>query len=165
MPLGVQRVRANDKVWSDKDRVALQYGPLVYNLETVDLNGANPLKLCISPEAVLSAQRDDSLLGGVTVIKGTFADGTALAAISNYARNNRGGRSLVWMGEKPLAPPSEFVAWYKFDETSGTSASDANSNGSAATLHNGATWAAGKIGNAVKLEGNGGYVSLPANVF
>ena len=37
------------------------------------------------------------LLGGVIVIKGQFADGTPLLAIPNYARLNRGGRSVVWM--------------------------------------------------------------------
>ncbi len=164
LPLEIQRVKANDKVWSDRDRVALQYGPLVYNHETVDLNGANPLNLNLSPDAALSAKWDGSLLGGVTVIQGTFTDGTALVAIPNYARNNRGGRSLVWMREKPLAPPSEFVAWYKFDETSGTLASDSSSNSSAATLQAGATWTEGKIGNAVKLDGINDHVSLPADI-
>jgi hypothetical protein len=144
--------------------VALQYGPLVYNHETVDLNGTNPLNLNINPDAALSAQWDGNLLGGVMVIKGNFADGTALAAIPNYARNNRGGRSLVWMREQPLAPPSEFVAWYEFDETSGTMASDASGNGSAATLNAGATWAEGKSGNAVKLDGIKDYVNLPVGI-
>jgi DUF1680 family protein len=164
LPLGIQRVEANNKVWSDRDRVALQYGPLIYNHETVDLNGANPLSLNIAPDAALSTRWDDSLLGGVTVIEGKFADGTALMAIPNYARNNRGGRSLVWMREKPLAPPSEFVAWYKFDEVSDIWARDASSNSSAALLEAGATWAEGKIGNAVKLDGIKDFVSLPADI-
>jgi hypothetical protein len=30
-------------------------------------------------------------------VHGTFADGSPLVAIPNYARLNRGGRSLVWM--------------------------------------------------------------------
>jgi hypothetical protein len=34
-------------------------------------------------------------------IRGTFANGTAMTAIPNYARNNRGGRSIVWMREEP----------------------------------------------------------------
>ena len=164
LPLEVQRVRADDKVWSDRNRVALQYGPLLYSHETVDLNGTNPLDLNISPEAVLSAQWDDNLLGGVMVIQGAFANGAALAAIPNYVRNNRGGRSLVWMREQPLAPPSEFVAWYKFDEASGTMASDASGNNSTATLRASATWAEGKLGNAVKLNGISDYVSLPAGI-
>jgi hypothetical protein len=157
-------VKANDKVWSDRNRVALQYGPLVYNHETVDLDGANPLDLNISPDGTLSAEWDGSLLGGVTTMRGTFTDGTALVAIPNYARNNRGGRSLVWMRETPLTPPSEVVAWYTFDESSGALASDASSNGSAATLQSGATWTEGKINNAVKLDGINDHVSLPASI-
>jgi hypothetical protein len=164
LPLEVQRVRADDKVWSDRNRVALKYGPLVYSHETVDLNGANPLDLNISPDAILSARWDDNLLGGVMVIQGAFANGAGLVAIPNYVRNNRGGRSLVWMREQPLAPPSEFVAWYKFDEASGTMASDASGNNSTATLRASATWAEGKLGNAVKLNGISDYVSLPAGI-
>jgi DUF1680 family protein len=164
LPLEVQRVKADHRVWSDNNRVALQYGPLVYNHETVDLNGANPLSLNINPNAALSAQWDGDLLGGVMAIRGAFADGTALVAIPNYARNNRGGRSLVWMREQPLAQPSEFVAWYKFDETSGTMASNASGNSSAATLNASTTWAEGKFGNAVKLDGIKDYVSLPAGI-
>ena len=38
--------------------------------------------------------------GGVLVIKGAFADGKPLLAIPNYARLNRGGRSIVWMKEQ-----------------------------------------------------------------
>jgi hypothetical protein len=34
------------------------------------------------------------------VITGTFADGSPLTAIPNYARLNRGGRSIVWMRDQ-----------------------------------------------------------------
>ena len=40
------------------------------------------------------------LLGGVKVIKSTFADGKPMLAIPNYAQLNRGGRSLVWIKDK-----------------------------------------------------------------
>jgi DUF1680 family protein len=53
------------------------------------------------------------------------------------------------------------VVWYKFDETSGTAASDSSGSGKNATL-TGATWAAGKINNAVSLNGSSQYVSMPA---
>jgi hypothetical protein len=68
------------------------------------------------------------------------------------------------MREEPLAAPSEFVAWYKFDETSGTTASDAGGNSFTAALNAGATWAEGKFGNAVKLDGVKDFVSLPAGI-
>jgi len=43
-------------------------------------------------------------------------------------------------------------------------ASDAGGNSSAATLNADATWAEGKLGNAVKLNGINDYVSLPAGI-
>lgn len=51
-----------------------------------------------------------------------------------------------------------------FDETNGATAADATSNGHTGTLINGATWAAGRSGNAVSLDGVDDYVSLPAGV-
>lgn len=99
LPLSVQRVNASDHVQADKGRVALQYGPLIYNIEAVDHEPADLNGLTLSPDAALTVQWDGSLLGGVTVIKGTFTDGTALTAIPNYVRNNRGGRSIVWIRE------------------------------------------------------------------
>lgn len=97
LPLSIQQVKASDRVLAAKDRVALQYGPLVYNIEAVDHSPANLNSLTLSPDAALTAQWDDSLLGGVMVIKGAFADGAALIAIPNHVRNNRGGRSIVWI--------------------------------------------------------------------
>ena len=62
------------------------------------------------------------------------------------------------------ATPSELLAYLKFNETSGTNAADSSGNGNNRTLATGATWAAGKINNAVLLNGSSGYVSLPAGV-
>jgi len=57
------------------------------------------------------------------------------------------------------------TARLKFDETSGTTASDATGNGWNGTLVNGATWTAGKIGNGVNLSSSSSqYVSLPNGV-
>jgi hypothetical protein len=39
------------------------------------------------------------LLGGVVNLRGKFADGTPFQAVPNFARNNRGGRSVVWVKE------------------------------------------------------------------
>ena len=78
---------------SDRGRVALRYGPLVYNIESVDQNIDGVLK----PDAVLTPEWNPDLLDGVVVIRGQFADGSPLTAVPNYARNNRGGRSIVWI--------------------------------------------------------------------
>jgi hypothetical protein len=56
---------------------------------------------------------------------------------------------------------NQLHTWLKFDETSGTTASDATGNGHNATLINGPVWAAGKSGNAVSLDGTNDYLALP----
>lgn len=95
IPLQVQRVHADDLVKADSGRVALRYGPLIYNIESVDQN----LDASLDRNSKLTFEWDDKLLNGVIAIRGKFTDGTALKAIPNYARINRGGRSIVWINE------------------------------------------------------------------
>ncbi len=124
LPLQVQRVRASEKIAADQGRVALRYGPLVYNIEQVDQDIAKVL----GPTSTLRAEWNANLLGGVMVIRGTFADGTPLMAIPNYARYNRnpslpppppapppaagtppgGGRQT-----RPAPPPPTSIVWIK----------------------------------------------------
>ena len=51
------------------------------------------------------------------------------------------------------------VGHWKFDETTGTIASDSSGNSNTGTLTNGPTWTTGKIGNAVSIDGSS-YVSV-----
>lgn len=64
----------------------------------------------------------------------------------------------------PMDCPNPSVAWYKLDETSGTVAADSSGSGRNGTLYGGCSWAAGKIGNAVNLNGTTGYVGLPSGI-
>lgn len=88
LPLAPQRITADEKIVATRDRVALRYGPLIYNVERADqsdLNqalGAGPLK----PEW------KGDLLGGVVALTGTWANGKPLVAIPNFARMNRLGQ-------------------------------------------------------------------------
>jgi DUF1680 family protein len=93
-PMKVQRVKGRDEIAATRGRVALQYGPLIYNVESVDQDLDNVL----SPESALNTEWRGDLLGGVIVIGGTWADGSALTAIPNYARCNRAGRSSAGPG-------------------------------------------------------------------
>jgi len=69
--------------------------------------------------------------------------------------------SVYWLTGEPPPPPPEFAAWHRFDETSGTTASDATGNGRTAQLVAGAAWLAdGRIGGAVALDGVNGHVAL-----
>lgn len=85
LPMAVQRVTADSRIEADSGRVALRYGPLVYNVETADHQdvtksiGSGPLKL----------EWKGDLLHGVMTITGTWADGSPLVAIPDYARLNR----------------------------------------------------------------------------
>jgi hypothetical protein len=56
------------------------------------------------------------------------------------------------------------IAYYKLDETSGTTASDSSGNGKNGTITGTATWAAGKKNNALTLNGSNTYVSLPSGI-
>ncbi len=94
LPMKVQRVSADSRVLADRGRVALRYGPLIYNIEAVDQKN---LDAGLKGSAPLTANWRPDLLGGVMAINGEFADGSPMMAIPNYARCNRGGRSLVWM--------------------------------------------------------------------
>ncbi len=96
LPMQIQRVKAIDKITADAGRVALRYGPLIYNFESVDQD----LGLVLSPDAALATDWKPELLDGVMVIKGAFSSGAPLMAIPNYARNNRGGRSIVWLKDQ-----------------------------------------------------------------
>ena len=87
-PMRVQRVKADERLVADRGKVALKYGPLIYNIEQVD-NGDITTK-ALSPDAPLTTEWRGDLLGGVTVIKGKFADGSPLMAVPNFARMNRG---------------------------------------------------------------------------
>src|SRR4030095_10522659 len=57
--------------------------------------------------------------------------------------------------------PSDLVAYWKFDEGSGTSAADASGNGNTATLVNGPVWTAGRVGNALYFDGINDNLTVP----
>lgn len=85
MPMEVQRFRADERIEANRGRVALRYGPLVYNVETADGQDINKT-IANKP---LAMEWRDNFLRGVMVIKGQWDDGTPLLAIPNYTRTNR----------------------------------------------------------------------------
>ena len=92
LPMRVQRVRASDKIEADRGRVALRYGPLLYNIEKVDVQDIDK---ALAANAPLTTEWRSDLLGGVMIIKGTFTDGSPFLAVPNFARMNR----------EPVPPP------------------------------------------------------------
>lgn len=107
LPMEVQTISADERITSDKGRVALRFGPLIYNVEKADQPDINKN---IGPGPFKPVWLKD-LLGGIISIKGKWADGSDLTAIPNYTRNNRNtihstdkpeegnkdGGSIVWI--------------------------------------------------------------------
>jgi DUF1680 family protein len=96
LPMKVQRVRGSEKVEATRGKVALRYGPLLYNIEKVDQD----ITKLLAPDSPLTAEWKGDLLGGVMVIRGRFADGSPMMAIPNFARTNRDP------APPPPAPPT-----------------------------------------------------------
>ncbi|MFH1765982.1 MAG: beta-L-arabinofuranosidase domain-containing protein [Gemmatimonadota bacterium] len=102
LPLQVQRVRADERIEADRGRVALKYGPLVYNIEKDDQD----IDQALGPRSPLATEWREDFLGGVTVIKGTFANGAPMTAIPNYVRYNRTEGTFAPMRPEPAADGS-----------------------------------------------------------
>ncbi len=144
LPMVVQRVHASDKIvtmvpnatdrtapptpmYPDKGRVALRYGPIVYNIEQVDQD----ITSVLAPAAPLTAEWRPDLLTGVVVIKGAFANGASMMAIPNFARYNRNPPppppappqpapatppAAVAPGTpppRPVPPPTQSIVWMR----------------------------------------------------
>jgi hypothetical protein len=58
---------------------------------------------------------------------------------------------------------SGLVGYWKFDEGSGTTATDSSGHNNTGTLINGPTWTTGKVGNALSFDGVDDYVSTLSN--
>ncbi len=97
LPLAVQRIKASSKIAADVGLVALQYGPLIYNVESVDQNISTNV---LNPGTTLSTAWTNNLLGGLMLITGNWTNGAPLTAIPNYARLNRGGSTAVWLKDQ-----------------------------------------------------------------
>ncbi len=86
LPMEIQKVTADEKIEADRGRVALRYGPMIYNVEQAD-NGGDINK--VISKGPLTMEWKPEFLNGVMTIKGTWSDGSPLIAIPNYARLNR----------------------------------------------------------------------------
>jgi hypothetical protein len=86
LPMEIQVVKADKHIAADRGRLALRYGPLIYNVE-----GSDQPNLDLAPDLTsLTTEWRGDLLGGVLTIKGKWSDGSPLLAIPHYARENRG---------------------------------------------------------------------------
>ncbi len=112
-PMEVRQVISRPEVKQNKERVALQYGPLVYCVEGKG-NNDNALNIIMPDHVQFQTEYQPQLLGGVNAISfnahvaEVSADGKRVStatkkvtAIPYYSWNNRGATSMqVWMPTK-----------------------------------------------------------------
>ncbi len=61
----------------------------------------------------------------------------------------------------PIQPPAtNLVAYYTFDEATGTKVGDSSGKGNHGTTNGKVQWGAGKIGGAMQFDGSSGYVTI-----
>ncbi|HXM54209.1 MAG TPA: LamG domain-containing protein [Candidatus Dormibacteraeota bacterium] len=121
-------------------------------------------------QRVLTVTLSGTLPGGAALVQlPIFASvgvagvtgGTLDASGSTVTMNAGAPQAVITLKDGGAAGP---VTLYHFDETSGTTAADASGGGRTATLVNGATFAAGRVGNAVSLSGTNQHVAMPTGV-
>jgi uncharacterized protein len=102
LPMPVRRVLAHAKVEADRNRFALERGPLVYCAEGADNNGG-VLDKVFPGKVRFEVQPKPDLLGGVTTVKMSAEEGgAALTCIPYYAWCHRGPNEMrVWF---PVGP-------------------------------------------------------------
>ncbi len=116
LPMPVRRVVAHPKVEADRDRVALQRGPIVYTAEGVDNPNGTVRNIVLPTTSALDSTFRPDLLGGVQTITGR-AVGLSYDAAGNVRRQdqaftaipyptwaNRGpGQMAVWLATTDAA--------------------------------------------------------------
>jgi DUF1680 family protein len=97
LPMAVRRVAANPAVAADRNRFALERGPLVFCAEGAD-NGGKVLERVLSGKLHFQTDWRPELLGGVTVIRVLTPDTKdPLTLIPYYAWCHRGPNEMrVW---------------------------------------------------------------------
>jgi uncharacterized protein len=116
LPMPVRRVVSHDNVIADRDRVALQRGPIVFAAEWPDNPNGKVRNIVLADQNALTAEFRPNLLGGVVVVRGRAA-GLSLDANGSVQRAeqpfvaipystwaNRGrGQMAVWLARTDSA--------------------------------------------------------------
>lgn len=101
LPMPVRRVLAASDVNADRQRVAIQRGPIVYCAEWPDNPGTKVLDLALPVDAQLTAEFKPDLSHGVVIVRGKALSSGGremeFSAIPYYAWAHRGkGEMIVW---------------------------------------------------------------------
>ncbi|OFY57692.1 MAG: six-hairpin glycosidase [Bacteroidetes bacterium GWF2_41_9] len=124
-PMPVRKIIADQRVWADASKVAMQRGPVIYCAEWPDNNSGKVLNMMINEDAAFTPEFEPAILNGVCILKSTGyqtkrnlnggIDKLAeepLTLIPYYSWNNRGpGQMMVWLPvsegvTRPLPAPT-----------------------------------------------------------
>jgi hypothetical protein len=116
-----------------------------------------------TPTVSIAGARMGASLNTVLLQTAGLTAGTAYSLTVNNVRDRTSTPNTI-AGNSSLPIEQYLAAWYRFDETTGTTAADSSGNGLNGTLVQDAyPGYAGKVLRSLKYEGaNGGYVALPA---
>ena len=120
--------------------------------------------------AIYTKVNSDTITGTTFASTGLKANTTYYYKVTAINAVGESGISVIASAATPNSmPDASLIAWYKFDETSGTTAADSSGHGNNGTINGGtnATWATGKYGNAITFGGTNttaAYVALPGNI-
>ena len=108
-PMETKRMISHPNVVTNRGRVALQRGPLVYCFEQID-NEVPVLQIRLARDPEFKEEFKPDLLGGIVVLKCKNADGQELTAVPYYAWDHREpGAMAVWVRQAGLSrqqPPT-----------------------------------------------------------
>ena len=110
LPMPIQLVKSHEKVINNKNKLAIERGPIVYCIEGID-NKGSVFNLLMPEYALISTQWKEELLGGINIIKADVPSFVVnengeevktkshnLVAIPYYAWSHRGvGEMSVWL--------------------------------------------------------------------
>jgi hypothetical protein len=137
-------------------------GAIAYTLGSNGYTGASSEGLCfdVYPNKLVVKGRDFSNKDWVSGLQRTIVyptpAGTPTPTPAVTATPTPSPTVTPTLG--PTATPAPGVAYWKFDETSGTTAAD--SWGANTGTLNGPVWVAGKYGNALSFDGTNDYVNV-----
>lgn len=115
-PMPVRIITADERVEADRDKIAVQRGPVVYCAEWPDNNTGNVLNLVVRKGSEFTTEFIPDLLGGTQIIKTKgiqtkrtqakepilLAEEEPVTLIPYALWNNRGpGQMMVWLPVKP----------------------------------------------------------------
>jgi hypothetical protein len=115
LPMPIRRVVANEKVEADREKIALERGPIVYCAEWVD-NGGHVLNILLPDNAPLKEEYRKDMLNGVVVVTAKAlaisSEGKSVqrdfVAVPYYAWANRGrGEMAVWLRRGTQSTPDK----------------------------------------------------------